>query len=61
MTRKSLKDTRNKALRMIVKVHECFKGTSAVQQYQSRIRVFFNLCLHQQLKFDNSLYMIHAT
>mgnify|MGYP001793633659 CR=1 FL=1 len=25
---------------------------SSVQQYQSQIRVFFNLCLHQQLKFD---------
>ena len=40
--------------------HHGLKGTSAVQQYQSRIRVFLNLCLHQQLRFDNSLYMIHA-
>ena len=36
------------------------KGTLAVQQYQSQIRVFLNLCLHQQLKFDNSLYLIHT-
>ena len=36
------------------------KGTSAVQQYQSQIRVFLNLCLHQHLKFDNSLYIVHA-
>ena len=36
------------------------KGTAAIQQYQSRIRVFFNLYLHQQLKFDNSLYIIHT-
>ena len=33
------------------------KGTSAVQQYQSQIRVFLSLYLHQQLKFDNSLYI----
>ena len=36
------------------------KGTSAVQQYQSQIKVFLHLCLHQQLTFDNSLYIIHA-
>ena len=36
------------------------KGTSAVQQCLSQIRVFFDLCLHQQLKFDNSLYIVHA-
>ena len=36
------------------------KGTSAVQQYHSRGRVFINLFLHQQLKFDNILYIVHA-
>ena len=36
------------------------KGTSAVQQYLSQIRVFLNLCLHQQLKLDNSLNTVHA-
>ena len=37
-----------------------FFTTSAVQQYQSQIRVYLNLCLHQQLKFDNSLSIVHA-
>ena len=36
------------------------KGTSAIQQYQYRIRVFLNLYLHKQLKFDNCLYITHT-
>ena len=32
----------------------------ATVQYQSRIRVFFNLYLHQQFNFDNSQYTNHA-
>ena len=36
------------------------KGTSAVKQYHSRKTVFLKFCLHQQLKFDNSLYIVHA-
>ena len=44
--------------------HACFHSlvkTSAVQQYlKSQIRVFINLCQHQQLKFDDYLYIIPA-
>ena len=37
-----------------------FKRTLARQQYQSQIKIFFDLCLHQQLKFDISVYIVHA-
>ena len=36
------------------------KGTSAAQQYQSRIRDFLSFYQYKQLKFDNSLYIIHT-
>ena len=40
--------------------HWTIKGNLGCQQYQSQIRVFLNLYLHQQLKFDNSLFVIHT-
>ena len=36
------------------------KGNLGCPTIQSWIRVFLNLCLHQQLKFDNSLYIVHT-
>ena len=35
-------------------------GTWYMTKYSVPIRVFLNMCLHQQLKFDNSFYIIHA-
>ena len=37
-----------------------FKGNPGCPTIFSQIRVFFDLCLHQQLRFDNSLYIVHV-
>ena len=42
------------------RVSEFLKGTSGIQQYWSQTRIFLSLCLHQQLKFDYYLYIVHA-
>ena len=54
-----LKNSSNENIDLTV-LHFVWKGTSAVQQHQSQIRDFLDLCPYRQLKFDDSIYIIHA-